>query len=204
MYFVAHPGRPTQHLLGSYHCAHLGCSGQFEAHHKFLLEENEGDCGACARENEIELDPDVVPVLWYPPLSNITIKHVDGEGWVKTTHDGEEKERKGDAKSLSDVDSVKSHWKYTEFSPAALHRSLVTEQLAKLPQHIAHQQPQPQIHGAPSHTTATLGEFMEPDIFKVYPDVRHINGTGQPRPGQVVSGDAGTWAYLECGWVRLS
>jgi hypothetical protein len=156
----------------------------------------------------------MVPVMWYPPHSNITIKHVNGEGWVKTDHNGEAEEQNADAKSLSDVDSVTSHWKYMEDSPAkigpgadspaARHRSLVTEQLAKLPQHMAHQQPQSQVHGTPSYIAAAQEELMESDVFKAYPDVKHINGTGQPRLGQVVSGEAGTWTYLECGWIRLS
>jgi hypothetical protein len=144
MFFMSHYDGPRQHCLGSQHCAHTDCPGTFEGHHKYLLEESRFDCSECLAKDGIEMDPDINPVQYYPPIPHFEIQYVEGKGWVKVDKDGdakdmekgaadeqehavpeqadaggqnEEKEHGGTRDyapsfaSLSDCDSVTSHWR---------------------------------------------------------------------------------------------
>ncbi|KNG49901.1 duf833 domain-containing protein [Stemphylium lycopersici] len=153
VFFNSHPENRRQHCVVQYHCAHEGCPGLFESHHKFLLESSCADCGECLKEDGVQVDPDVVPVRYYSPVEHFEIECVGLEGYVRVVKRGEEANGKGgdgggggwakymdlgesgsaekrkeedgeemageeddwrSYKSLSDVDSVTSHWRLDE------------------------------------------------------------------------------------------
>ncbi|KAL1799873.1 hypothetical protein ACET3X_000215 [Alternaria dauci] len=138
MFFMSHYDGPREHFLGSHHCAHIDCPGTFEAHQKYRLEESRLDCSECLAEDGDEVDPDIVPVQYYPPIPHFEIEYVEGKGWVKVCEqDGEEGKERGTAEndqeegqddgryarsfaSLSDCDSVTSHWRLDSAFPSPI------------------------------------------------------------------------------------
>jgi hypothetical protein len=128
LFCMSHAGSSRENFIGGYHCSHLGCPGTLEAHHKFLLEEDQQDCSICLGKDRVEVDPDVVPVKYYPPVEDIEIEYAGPVGYrnVKKSSQGhneaetavqEEKEDSVDLadwrsqQDFSDVDSVTSHWR---------------------------------------------------------------------------------------------
>ena len=130
MFFISHYDGPREHFLCQYHCAHTDCPGTFEAHQKYLLEESRLDCSECLAKDGNQVDPDIVPVQYYPSTPHFEIEYVEGKGWVKVceqdgvegaggtkVQEGEEDDDQDDGRyahsfaSLSDCDSVTSHWR---------------------------------------------------------------------------------------------
>ncbi|CAN9221202.1 unnamed protein product [Alternaria alternata] len=130
MFFISHYDGPREHFLCQYHCAHTDCPGTFEAHQKYLLEESRLDCSECLAKDGDQVDPDIVPVQYYPATPHFEIEYVEGKGWVKVCEqggvkdarrtkvqeDGEDDDQDDDRyahsfASLSDCDSVTSHWR---------------------------------------------------------------------------------------------
>ena len=131
MLFMTHHDGPREHYLGSYHCAHADCPGTFESHQRYLLEESRFDCSECLAKDGIQVDPDIVAIQYYHPIAHFEIEHIEGKGWVKVDEQGnvkgtgnvstagqneeEEDEDLGgyaySFASLSDCDSVTSHWR---------------------------------------------------------------------------------------------
>ena len=130
MFFISHYDGPREHFLCQYHCAHTDCPGTFEAHQKYLLEESRLDCSECLAKDGDQVDPDIVPIQYYPATPHFEIEYVEGKGWVKVCEQGgvngtgktkvqedEEEDDQDDGRyahsfaSLSDCDSVTSHWR---------------------------------------------------------------------------------------------
>jgi hypothetical protein len=135
MFCTSHLGSTREHFIGTYHCAHLGCPGTIEAHHKYLLEDTAFNCSPCLRKDRVNVDPDIVPVEYYPPVEDIEIEYVGLAGYrqvekrekksqeqekAKSPVQEQEKEMKEESIDLadwrsdqdfSDVDSVTSHWR---------------------------------------------------------------------------------------------
>ncbi|CAN9139930.1 unnamed protein product [Alternaria alternata] len=130
MFFISHYDGPREHFLCQYHCAHTDCPGTFEAHQKYLLEESRLDCSECLAKDGDQVDPDIVPVQYYPSIPHSEIEDVEGKGWVKVCEQGgvngtgktkvqedEDEDDQDDGRyahsfaSLSDCDSVTSHWR---------------------------------------------------------------------------------------------
>jgi hypothetical protein len=129
IFFISHYDGPREHFLFQYHCAHTDCPGTFEAHQKYLLEESRLDCSDCLAKDGDQVDPDIIPVQYYPATPHSEIEYVEGKGWVKVCEqDGakgagrnkvqeDEDDDQDDGRyahsfaSLSDCDSVTSHWR---------------------------------------------------------------------------------------------
>jgi hypothetical protein len=133
MFFTSHPDSTREHLMGTYHCAHIGCPGTLDAHHKYLLEESSSDCSPCLARDGDTVDPEIVPVEYYPPVEDFDIEYVGIAGYQKVVKRekrkveeveviGEEQEEDDkddsvdlgdwrDDKDFSDIDSVTSHWR---------------------------------------------------------------------------------------------
>ncbi|CAN9082808.1 unnamed protein product [Alternaria sp. RS040] len=132
MFFTSHYDGPREHFLCQYHCAHTDCPGTFEAHQKYLLEESRLECSECLAKDGDQVDPDIVPVQYYPPIPHFEIEYVEGKGWVKVCEQGgvegtgrtevqEDDQDDGhyahSFASLSDCDSVTSHWRLDPIFP---------------------------------------------------------------------------------------
>lgn len=131
VFFKSHHEGPREHYVGSLHCAHLDCAGTFEAHSKYLLEEPRADCADCLAADGDQVDQDVRS---YAAIPHCELAYVEGTGWVKVGEkagaegagQGEENVEAGGQdqedeideegsyhsfRSLSDVDSITSHWR---------------------------------------------------------------------------------------------
>jgi hypothetical protein len=125
---MSHPGSSREHFIGGYHCAHLKCPGTLEAHHKFLLEEDEAECSICLAKDGVKVDPDIVPVKYYPPVEDFEMEYVGPMGYRKVekrergSQEQESAVQEQEVKEediedwrseqdFSDVDSVTSHWR---------------------------------------------------------------------------------------------
>jgi hypothetical protein len=125
---MSHPGSSREHFIGGYHCVHLKCPGTLEAHHKFLLEEDEAECSICLAKDGVKVDPDIVPVKYYPPVEDFEIEYVGPMGYRKVekrergSQEQESAVQEQEVKEediedwrseqdFSDVDSVTSHWR---------------------------------------------------------------------------------------------
>ncbi|KAG9192762.1 hypothetical protein G6011_11496 [Alternaria panax] len=130
-FFMSHYDGPREHFVSSYHCAYIDCPGIFESHQKYRLEESRLGCSECLAKDGNQVDPDIIPVEYYPPIAHFDIQYVEGKDWVKfceqgdvngadnarnTKHDAED-DGEDDGRyahsfaSLSDCDSVTSHWR---------------------------------------------------------------------------------------------
>ncbi|KAI4668788.1 uncharacterized protein J4E78_002616 [Alternaria triticimaculans] len=121
MWFVAHNDGPRVHDIGSWHCAHLDCPGTLEYHHKCVLVEPRADCAECLKADGDQVDQEVCA---YPAIPHCELAYVEGTGWVKGAEEenvaagGQNQEEDDDEvgsyhsfRSLSDVDSITSHWR---------------------------------------------------------------------------------------------
>ena len=105
-------------------------------------------CESCLSTRGEQLDPDQVPVQYYPPNNNFNVRLRRDAGFGKFVRVEEDQ---SDAKSLSDIDSDEEDWEADASgggaahecydSTAALeHRTLLDKQLQNLPMWLAHQQ----------------------------------------------------------------
>jgi hypothetical protein len=119
IYFAIHQGCEHSHFLGSLNC---GCDCPVHARHSFHVEDsgNEDDCTVCVQVNRKQLDPEVVPVEYYPPGESFEVKLNKGYGMCAVERIAVEPEKMEEANdhqhryhpaSLSDVDSDTSEWR---------------------------------------------------------------------------------------------
>jgi hypothetical protein len=141
IFFRSHHDGPREHLIGSHHCAHLDCPGTFEAHHKFLLEEPRLDCVECVALDGDEIDP---VVRYYSPIPYCDLECIDGK-WVNVVQEAEATgAKKGEDeddevgsyhsfRSLSDVDSITSHWRLDPLTKAARQTAAAAQETPPAP-----------------------------------------------------------------------
>jgi hypothetical protein len=99
IYFAVHRTCNHYHFLGCGNCS-LDCTT--DARHTFLLDDNGFECATCVFLRGEELDPEVAPVAYYPPLFDVDKlpkKEEKQKGYVPS------------AASLSDLDSETSEWR---------------------------------------------------------------------------------------------
>jgi hypothetical protein len=98
IYLAAHSACNHHHFLGCGNCS-LNCPT--DARHTFLLDDSGFECATCVFLRGAELDPDIVPVTYYPPLFDVDKlpKEEEQKGYVPS------------AASLSDPDSETSEWR---------------------------------------------------------------------------------------------
>ncbi|CAO2648084.1 Nn.00g090060.m01.CDS01 [Neocucurbitaria sp. VM-36] len=110
-YYADRPGCHCIKFLGLYAChCQEACYTVLAHPHNFYLEEPGFDCEECIANNEIQLDPNIVPVQYYPPIKDFDIEFVK-EGSYERVVKVEPLVYQRSEGSLSDVDSVTSHWK---------------------------------------------------------------------------------------------
>jgi len=121
MWFVVHNDGPREHLIDYLHCGHLDCPGTLEFHNKCVLVEPRADCGECLKADGDQVDQEVCA---YSAIPHCELAYVEGTGWVKGAEEenvaagGQNQEEEDDEngsyhsfRSLSDVDSITSHWR---------------------------------------------------------------------------------------------
>ncbi|KAF1920707.1 hypothetical protein BDU57DRAFT_534460 [Ampelomyces quisqualis] len=176
VYFASHSSCTHNHLIGAWNCG-LNCPT--DSHNTFYLDEGGYDCSTCQFLGGEELDPDIVPVQYYPPLFD-------------PAEDQREKEEEAlyteDHKALSDADSETGFWcaggdAYAKpkggghkaasenitphkMTPRkAAHKSLVRRQLKELPKQVMPVHFQPMGHVGmlePMAQTVGDGKFWIP------------------------------------------
>jgi hypothetical protein len=145
IYFSVHAPCTHSHLLGALNCG-LNCPT--DTRHTFYLDDNGFECQTCVFLGCEEVDPNVVPVQYYAPLSGVEVgkgqeqeeEEEGGEyGEEPYCKDGdgfdaeEEGKRNSEHKDISDPESLCSEWRnemrnlYTsqrydyEYSPTLQH-----------------------------------------------------------------------------------
>jgi len=121
MWFVTHNDGPREHYIDSVHCAHLDCPGTLEFHNKCVLVKPRADCAECLKADGDQVNQEVCS---YPAIPHYELAYVEGTGWVKVAgeedvaaggrnqeEDGDEADSYHSFRSLSDVDSITSHWR---------------------------------------------------------------------------------------------
>jgi hypothetical protein len=126
IYLAGHTGCEHKHFLGFFNC---GNDCPSDTRHSFYVEHSgsEDDCTVCVLENGKQLDPEVVPVEYYPPGEHFGVKLNKGYGMCSVERIVEEPERMVEktyehhhrqrAGSLSDVDSDTSEWRQGRTTP---------------------------------------------------------------------------------------
>jgi hypothetical protein len=108
IYFATHTSCTHSHLLGAWNCG-LNCPA--DARHTFYLDNNGFECQTCVFLRGEELDPDINPVEYYPPLFGVEgQRYGEGYNWDAGCGEREGKER-AKYKCLSDPESARSEWK---------------------------------------------------------------------------------------------
>jgi hypothetical protein len=120
LYFACHQHCLHSHFLGHWPC---DCDCLAPARHSFYIEDT-SDCTTCVRADRKKLDPEVVPVKYYPPGESFGVRLNKGygmcsvertmekeEGREKEEDGGKEEDEEKDYASLSDVDSDTSEWR---------------------------------------------------------------------------------------------
>jgi hypothetical protein len=118
IYFASHHGCDHHHFLGAWNC---GINCPTDGRHTLHLNNNGYDCQTCVFLGSVELDPDIIPVEYYPPLFD-TDKLKEAHGKEEERGD---KDYVASAASLSDPDSLTSEWRYDP-STAPQHDSYLT------------------------------------------------------------------------------
>jgi hypothetical protein len=65
VYFASYTSCTHSHLLGAWNCS-LNCPT--DARHTLYLDDDGFDCQTCVFLRGEELDPDIMPVEYYPPI----------------------------------------------------------------------------------------------------------------------------------------
>lgn len=122
VYFASHTTCAHHHLLGAYNCT-LNCPTS--TRHTFYLRGHEYDCQTCTFLQGNQIDPNIVPVTYYPPLFDAD-KLAAGdaerekEDAVVAEQESENEEKHdvegNDYKALSDPDSETSEWRQDDES----------------------------------------------------------------------------------------
>ncbi|KAI4930719.1 uncharacterized protein J4E92_004551 [Alternaria infectoria] len=99
MWFVTHNDGPREHLIDYLHCGHLDCPGTLEFHNKCVLVEPRADCGECLKADGDQVDQEVAEE------ENVAV------GGRNQEEDDDEAGSYHSFRSLSDVDSITSHWR---------------------------------------------------------------------------------------------
>jgi hypothetical protein len=208
IFFESHPENKRQHFISQYHCAYQGCDGLFESHKKFLLETTSMECDICLRINDIKVNPDNEPVRYYPPVEDFAIRYVPLKDWVRIERadegqvgeedgyegDGEEESDRSDEKSLSDVDSVTSHWRKDDLDTAPEPESLAQHRL-RFPSYYAEAEHKessrpPSIHQVP------YGDSLRSDSMHTLPRI--------PRPDTPRPASTPYVPYIPCEYTPRS
>jgi hypothetical protein len=196
---MSHAYSSREHFVGGYHCSHLACPGTLEAHHKFLLGEDQLNCSICLAKDRVKVDPDTVPVKYYPPVEDIEIEYAGPAGYrevergcqgqVEAENDAEKEESVDlsdwrSEQDFSDVDSVTSHWRIDE--PGVTNEG--SEEVLKSPSPLKgsatpfspRDTPEKLTPNASKHRELVSEQLAKLPYYRAQPPSHHPRHPGQP------------------------
>ncbi|KAI2478248.1 hypothetical protein Ptr902_10443 [Pyrenophora tritici-repentis] len=108
IFSITHPETDTSHFLDPFHCCDLVSTECKAGYHKFDLQEPLSDCGSCAKLHGLELDPDVRPMTYYPPIEDFDLEYVGDTGYQivgreKAGHENGEEDAKSEAEAETEA-----------------------------------------------------------------------------------------------------